>query len=40
MLTEFAKGHQVLYFTCHEHHAKAAKDAGASVINFSFPEPQ
>lgn len=33
-LTEFAEGHQVLYFTCHKHHADAAAEAGASVINF------
>jgi hypothetical protein len=33
-LTEFADRHQVLYFTCHKHHADAATEAGASVINF------
>lgn len=33
-LTEFADRHQVLYFTCHKHHADAAAEAGASVINF------
>lgn len=34
VLTEFADRHQVLYFTCHKHHADAAAEAGASVINF------
>jgi uncharacterized protein YhaN len=34
VLAKFAEGHQVLYFTCHKHHADAAAEAGASVINF------
>ena len=34
VLAEFAEEHQVLYFTCHEHHAGEAETAGASVINF------
>jgi uncharacterized protein YhaN len=34
VLAEFAEEHQVLYFTCHKHHADAAAEAGASVINF------
>ena len=34
VLAEFAEEHQVLYFTCHKHHADTAAEAGASVINF------
>ena len=33
-LQQLAEEHQVIYFTCHEHHREAARRAGASVINF------
>ena len=34
VLNRFAKVHQVLYFTCHEQHAKEARDAGAHFVEL------
>jgi len=35
VLDEFAREHQVLYFTCHEEHAKEAAKGTASVIDLT-----
>lgn len=34
VLNRFAEDHQVLYFTCHEQHAKEAQDAGAHFVEL------